>query len=223
IAHGTLQTVANGNFWKARIGQQDKDGKGAKLDFLEDKDLKQRGLTVLNKPNIKERWAHARDVDLLSTILASGTAHTIETIGDESVVVGILLDPTFQSDKEFPNEWRKITFNKRTGAKEIGSPNPYEGLGAYAKVTKLSNPAGALFVEYHIIYNEPQEWFDGKGVLDSKLPEMIRNDIKRFRNDLKTAPSSAQAGAAAPAIDGQSQQQAGPQAAAPAAVGASKK
>jgi hypothetical protein len=223
IAYGSLQTVANGNFWKARIGQQDKDGKGAKLDFLEDKDLKQRGLTVLNKPNIKERWAHAKDVDLLSTVIVWGTAHTMETIGDESVVVAILLDPKFQSDKGFPNEWRKITFNKRTGAKEIGSPNPYDGLGAYAKVTKLANPAGALFVEYHIIYNEPQEWFDGKGVLDNRLREMIQNDVKRFRNDLKIAPAGVQAGAAAPAGGAKQQTGAGPQATAPAPAGGAAK
>jgi len=220
IAYGSLQTVANGNFWKARIGQQ---GNGAKLDFLKEKDLKQRGLTVIDTPSVKERWAHAKDVDLLSTVLVAGTAHTMETVGDESVVVAILLDPKFQNDKDFPNEWRKITFNKRNGVKQIGSPNPYDGLGAYAKVTKLASPAGALFVEYHIIYNEPQEWFDGKGVLDTRLREMIQNDVKRFRNDLKTAPAGVQAGAAAPAAGGQPQQPAGPQAAAAPAGSASKK
>src|SRR5262249_55725631 len=124
---------------------------------------------------------------------------------------------------EFPNQWRKITFNKRTGAKEIGNPNPYSGLGAYAKVTKLASPEGALFVEYHIIYNEPQEWFDGKSVFDAKLPQLIQNDVKRFRNDLKTAPAGVQAGAAAPAGGAKQQAGAGPQAAAPAPAGGAAK
>jgi hypothetical protein len=219
IAYGNLQTVANGNFWKARIGQK---GKNGALDFLKDKDLKQRGLVVIDQAKIKERYAFADKIDLFSMVEISATARTIETIGGESVVVAILLDPKFRGDKQFPNEWRPIKFLPN-GAQQIGNANPYDGVGAYAKVTKLANPAGALFVEYHIIYNEPQEWFNGKGVLDSKLPAMIQNDVKRFRNDLKAAPPNAQAGAAAPAAGGPPQQAAGPQAAAPAPAGVAAK
>jgi len=219
IAYGNLQTVANGNFWKARIGQK---GNNGALDFLKPSDLKQRGLTVIDQAKIKERYAFADKIDLFSIVEISATARAMETIGNESVVVAILLDPKFQGDKQFPNEWRPIKFNPK-GAAQIGNANPYDGVGAYAKVTKLANPAGALFVEYHIIYNEPQEWFSGKGVLDSKLPAMIQNDVKRFRNDLKTAPANAQAGAAAPAAGGQAQQPAGPQAAAPAPAGGAAK
>jgi hypothetical protein len=219
VAYGNLQTVANGNFWKARIGAQ---GKNGALDFLKDKSLKQRGLAVIDQAKIKERYAFADKIDLFSMVQVSGTARSIETIGDESVVVAIQLDPKFANDKEFPNEWRSIKFNA-AGAKVVGNPQPYDGLGAYAKVTKLANPAGALFVEYHIIYNEPMGWFNGKGVLDSKLSQMIQNDVKRFRNDLKTAPAGVAAGAAAPAAGGQPQQPAGPQAAAAPAGSASKK
>lgn len=217
-AYGNLQSVANGNFWKARIGQQ---GKNGALDFLKDKSLKQRGLAVIDQPKVKERYAFADKIDLFSMVQVSGTARSIETIGDESVVVAILLDPKFQNDKEFPNEWRPVKFNA-AGAKVVGIPQPYDGLGAYAKVTKLANPAGALFVEYHIIYNEPIEWFSGKGVLDSKLGEMIENDVRRFRKDLKGAAPNAAAAAPVPAAGGQAQP-AGPQAAAPAPAGGAAK
>jgi hypothetical protein len=206
IAYGNLQTVANGNFWKARIGQK---GKNGTLDFLKPKDLAQRGLTVIDQPKIKEAYAFADKIDLFEFVQVSGTARSMETIGDQSVVVAILLDPKFHGDKEFPNEWRKVTFGPK-GAPQIGNPNPYDGVGAYAKVTQLQSPDDALFVEYHIIYNEPAGWFDGRHVLETKLPMMIDNDVKRFRKDLKGATTKAPAPAA------KQQTSAGPQAAAPA-------
>jgi hypothetical protein len=205
IAYGNLQTVANGNFWKARIGQK---GKNGTLDFLTDKDLKQRGLTVIDQAKIKERYAFADKIDLFEFVQVSGTARSMETVGDQSVVVAILLDPKFQGDREFPNEWRKVTFLPN-GKQQIGNANPYDGVGAYAKVTQLQSPDDALFVEYHIIYNEPAGWFDGRHVLETKLPMMIDNDVKRFRKDLKGATN-------APASAAKQQTSAGPQAAAPA-------
>src|SRR4029079_5923747 len=78
IAYGNLQTVANGNFWKARIGAQ---GKNGALDFLKDKSLKQRGLAVIDQAKIKERYAFADKIDLFSMVQVSGTARSIETIG----------------------------------------------------------------------------------------------------------------------------------------------
>jgi len=216
FAEGNLRTVANGNFWKARIGQQNKNGR---LDFLTDQQLKQLKLTVVDQPNIKERYAHA-DVDLFSMVQVSGTARTMETIGKESVVVAFLLDPRFQNDKNFPNQWRPIKFNA-VGKPVIGGPQPYDGVGGYAKATQFLALPGMLFVEYHIIYNEPQEWFNGKGVLDSKLSTMIEEDVRRFRRDLKAAPAGA--GAGAPAAAGQIQPQAGPQAAASAPSSPAKK
>ena len=83
---------------------------------------------------------------------------------------------------------RKITFDKRNGAKQLGIRNPYEGIGALTtEVTRLKAPDDALFVEYHIIYNEPQGWFNGGPVLDGKVRMMIDNDVKSFRKDLKSA------------------------------------
>jgi hypothetical protein len=212
VAYGKLQTVSSGSFWKSRIGQQTKENK---LEFLETKDLKPRGLQGIDQPTIKEKYAFA-DINLFDSAKVSGTARCVETIGDESVVVGISLDSRFQKDKEFPNQWRKITFDS-AGGKKIGNPNPYDGIGAYAKVTRLKAPDDALFVEYHIIYNEPQGWFEGRPVLDSKIRTMIDNDVKSFRKDLRSAPASAPAPAA------KQQVSAGPQATVPTAAGSTSK
>jgi hypothetical protein len=193
IAYGNLQTVANGGFWKSRMGAN----KNGKMDFLKDADLQQRKLKVIDQPTIKERYAHA-DITLFEMVKVAATARAIETIGQESVVIAFMLDPSFQKDKDFPNEWRPVTFNK-AGAKVVGNPSPYDGVGAYSKVTELKNTPGALFVEYHIIWDEPKGWFAGKPVMKSKLGTMIDNDVRSFRNDLKAGAAAAKPAPAAAA------------------------
>ena len=58
------------------------------------------------------------------------------------------------------------------------------------KVTKLIKPAGALFVEYHLIYDEPKGWFNGKDLLKTKLPIKTEGDVRGFRHQVTEANES---------------------------------
>jgi len=49
------------------------------------------------------------------------------------------------------------------------------------KVTKLAEPAGALFVEQHLIFAEPVDWFDGANLLRSKLPLVVQDRVRSIR------------------------------------------
>jgi hypothetical protein len=77
----------------------------------------------------------------------------------------------------------------------LGNPEPYSGFAGYAKITKLQG-ADKLFVEYHLIYDEPHEWFNGTTALISKLDQGVyQKAIRKFRRNLldyeKQHPSSA--------------------------------
>ena len=71
----------------------------------------------------------------------------------------------------------------------MGPPQPYGGAGMYLKITKLHEPAGALFVEQHIVFAEPTGWFDGANLLRSKLPLVVQSNVRDMRREwMKWAP-----------------------------------
>ena len=53
----------------------------------------------------------------------------------------------------------------------------------YFKITKLAEPAGALFVEQHIVFAEPTGWFDGNNLLRSKLPIAVQDNVRTMRKE----------------------------------------
>ena len=56
------------------------------------------------------------------------------------------------------------------------------------KLTRLADPDGAVFVEYHGVYNEPSGWFPGEeNLLRSKLPLVVQQEVKQFRVKLSNA------------------------------------
>jgi hypothetical protein len=69
----------------------------------------------------------------------------------------------------------------------LGSPTTYVSAGGYLKATKLAQPNGALLVEYHLVYDEPAGWFDGKNLLRPKLNTKAEDDVRLFRRKVRDA------------------------------------
>ena len=67
------------------------------------------------------------------------------------------------------------------------------GAGFYAKVTRLTAPANAIFVEYHSAFYEPEGWFgaDNANLLPSELRKIIPYQVKQFRIKLAAATRKA--------------------------------
>ena len=82
-----------------------------------------------------------------------------------------------------PNCWHSISIDD-AGRRQIGPPQPYAGLGSYVKATRLAEPAGAVFIEYHVVYAEPQGWFHGANLLRSKLPIVAQDLVRRLRRKM---------------------------------------
>ena len=51
-------------------------------------------------------------------------------------------------------------------------------------MTPLAEPAGAILVECHGVFEEPQGWFQGAPLLRSKLPMLVQEQVRGFRGKL---------------------------------------
>jgi hypothetical protein len=123
-----------------------------------------------------------------------GTAHTMETTTNDSGTVAAIIDQRFNQNPTFPNEWRPVLRDANgqirldaKGQPLLGGPSPYVSAGGYLKATKLIQPAGALLVEYHLVYEEPFGWFGGKNLLRTKLNAKAEDDVRTFRRKVKAA------------------------------------
>ena len=67
----------------------------------------------------------------------------------------------------------------------VVAPNQtVRGRGELLKITRLSAVPGALLVEVHFLFTEPQEWFDGAPILRSKISLVAQDRIRSLRSEL---------------------------------------
>ncbi len=116
-----------------------------------------RRLTTRSTPELKEYFLYTT-FKLFSQVQVSATRFSVATKTPTGVVVAAAVDPRFAKDKQFPNQWSPIVRNA-AGNPVVGPPQPYSGAAFYAKVTRLSEPTNAIFVEYHSAFYEPADWF----------------------------------------------------------------
>lgn len=175
IAHGNL------DFLTAKNLQGQFSGGKNRVTELKDADLAKRGIKITAAEGREESYLHGVGT-LLDRVQISSTNHGMITRTKESIVLATRLDPRFAKDAEFPNQWRSLTV--KDDKEVLGPPQSYDGAGMYIKLTRLHEPAGAIFVEFHQVFVEPKKWFDAPNMLKSKLPIVIQAEVRAFRKDL---------------------------------------
>ena len=182
IAYGKLDTIANESFWKSvrnsSADRDDDDWSPIRTGILTADELRARNITDPED----ERHLTA-DLTLFNRVRVSTTMQAKQTRSSESVTLAAMIDPRFADDKEYPNRWWPLSRDD-VGHLQQGEPHPYPTAGWYYKATALHEPAGAIFVEYHILFDEPEGWFDGANLLRSKLPLVVQEGVRRFRRQL---------------------------------------
>jgi hypothetical protein len=181
VTYGSLDALGGDNYLQEQLnltaaGEQGTEGGHAKM--LSAEELGKRGLPASQKAD-DPRWV-AVESTLLNKVRINLTTRNSKTVTGDSVLIVSVVDPRFVDDAEYPNRWRPISSDD-AGRRQIGSPQPYTGLGSYVKGTRLVSPAGAIFVEYHVAFAEPQGWFHGANLLRSKLPIVAQDMVRRFR------------------------------------------
>jgi hypothetical protein len=181
IAYGDLVTVAGKDF----LSQWKSSNKDRQVHILTPAELTARKLTEHVEGPIQERFGHTV-FPILEQVQISASLQAMTTRGTESVLGAAHIDPRFNADGEFPNRWRSIG-RDACGQPVLGEPQPYDAAGLYIKVTKLHEPEGALFAEYHVVFAEPKGWFGGANVLRAKMPILAQSEVRAFRRDLLKA------------------------------------
>jgi hypothetical protein len=178
VAYGDLQTLSKEDFLDDLVRREQKD---AKIRALKPAELADRKISPVDPASQDERYVHSA-FPVLDKVQVTATSRVLMTHTEDSLVVAMALDPRFAGDKDFPNTWR--TMKTAGGKTELGPQQPYTGAAAYLKVTRLSDPAGGLFIEYHLVFVEPKEWFGGTSQLRSKLPVLIQSEVRALRRQL---------------------------------------
>lgn len=190
IAYGSLESLKDEEFLKDMAQVAESSGSNqvpSESVFLEPEDLAKRDLFVRDD---LEKYFHT-SFGLFDRVQIGATRRAMITITDESILVAAKLDPRFLDDEELPNRWRKVSRDE-LGQLEFGPSHPYTGAGFYVKVTQLKKPDGALFIEYHQVFDEPKDWFNGANLLRSKLPLIVQDGVRKFRRKLKNATPSSE-------------------------------
>jgi hypothetical protein len=120
---------------------------------------------------------------LLDRVLVSGVVHSWQTFGTGEITVSGILDSRIDKEPELSNRWQAI--EDRAGEDpKLGPPSEYSGFGGYLRATALQEPAGALLIEAHVVFHEPEGWFRGANLLRSKLPLALQDQVRSFRKKL---------------------------------------
>jgi hypothetical protein len=185
VVYGQLKTVADPKFMKSQF-KPDNQGR---IDTLQAADLQQRNIMPRTIPGGKEWFVHGK-FKMMETdvrVQVQGTCRAVDTQSGESAIMASQIDRRFDRDTKYPNDWCSVT----NGVVQ-NDPTLYYSFGGYAKVTKLIEPAGTLFVEYHLVYDEPTAWFGGHQLLQTKFPAVTLESVRSFRRDVRDAESGGQ-------------------------------
>ncbi|HUY87149.1 MAG TPA: hypothetical protein VMV10_00285 [Pirellulales bacterium] len=185
VAYGELDQVAKEDFlkrWSQLGGGKDENGGVSRAGKLSDEEIAERKLFDVGGDHKDEYFLYST-FELFDKVQFGATRHAMISRSDESLLVAARVDSRFAGDAKYPNQWRPMKRDE-LGKITVGQPHPYEAAGFYAKVTRLEEPAGALFVEYHQVFNEPQAWFHGARLLSSKIPLLAQDAVRDFRRKL---------------------------------------
>jgi len=175
VAYGDFAATDDEKFLDrlTRTGQGSGSGRG-----LTAADLEKRKITA---PDPKHEGFGLAEFDFLEKVRLKLTGHAAWSKTHESIVAAAEVDPRFTSDAEFPNQWQSLS--KEGGALKVGPATPYGGAGMYLKITRLHEPAGAIFIEQHVVFAEPGGWFAGANLLRSKLPTAVQINVRNTRRE----------------------------------------
>lgn len=192
IAYGRLELFSQQDFLQ-RLVETAESSKEGRLPFIKGilnrEEMKQLNLLVEDEPDRLQRFFFST-FGLFDRVLVSATRRVVITRQPDSVIVAAIIDPRFTKSATHPNQWRPVDRDER-GEPKLGPPQEYESAGLYAKVTRMKDPAGALFIEYHHAFCEPEAWFKGTALLRSKLPTVVQGAVRKLRQRLREAETPA--------------------------------
>jgi hypothetical protein len=185
VARGNWKTLTSKDFLESVLGGEEKKGKRSivsKSGFLNDEEMQTRKLTGKVADDYEERFLYTT-FSLFELVHVSATRFSLLTRDKDVILAAGTVDPRFDKDAKYPNQWRPLLRNAQANIVP-GPAHRFAHAGGYAKITRLTEPADAAFVECHIVYEEPYGWFEGVNLVQQKIPVMVREKVRSFRRKL---------------------------------------
>lgn len=188
VVHGDWDTLNSKGFLESLFPKEKEEGKSrvvSKSGLLTAEEMAKRNVKAGDKGGREEKFVYST-FSLFERVEISTTRFAVLTRGKNSVLAAAKIDPRFTKDPDYPNQWRPLLRDERAEIK-LGPAQPYTQAGGYAKVTRLREPADAVFIECHLVYEEPYAWFDGANLVKQKAPLMVQEKVRTFRRKLALA------------------------------------
>jgi hypothetical protein len=183
-AHGDIKHLDEHGLVNSLLGMKGgKKARGAKdLDYLDDDDLKARGIVPATIKDGEERYS-LLDMEMLEKAKIDGVLRSRKQWVNGSLVTTMVLDPRFANDKKYPNRWRSIP-ERKDDKETLGPPQPYSGFGGYVKATPVPGMKNVIFLEMHFALSEPHAWFGGRNLIAARLPIATKDNVANLRKKL---------------------------------------
>jgi len=185
VAHGQLKDIEEKKMIDDLTGPEAKQTPGLPevARALTEAEMQSRNLPFGEQPDGTSHSYGIMGANVLDKVFVTGITKSEYKRTDDSITLLLSLAPTLMNDSQFPARWHSIT-KTDAGDFQLGDARDYSDLSAVIKVTPLVGVEDALFVEVHVIYAEPFDWFEGRNLLRSKLPPVIQDSVRKFRRKL---------------------------------------
>jgi hypothetical protein len=128
-------------------------------------------------------WYLRVHAKLLDRIEFEVTNHIVASQSADSIVIASRTDPSFDKAGPLANGWKSLATSAGTPA-EPAVQHPYSGGISYARIGRASSRPGALLMEMHVAFVEPEAWFQGAPILRSKFSVAAQDQIRTLRREL---------------------------------------
>jgi hypothetical protein len=192
VVYGDWDVMTSESFLKS-LAKHDDEGKNSlvtRSGVVSDEELAKRPNIEIpkrsdSKTDVETRFVYTT-FRLFDRVEISATREAAITRCPDSVLAAAKIDARFNDDAEYPNQWRPL---ERDALAEIqlGAAHPFNQAGGYAKITRLKQPADAIVIECHLVFEEPYAWFDGVNLVKQKTPPMVQEQARTFRRKLANA------------------------------------
>ena len=190
VAHGDWDILTSKKFLESAM----KTSPGpnnvvAKSGALTDQEMANRDLKAADRDGYEERFLYST-FSMFDRVELSMTRRAVLVRAKDSILAAGKIDRRFDKDPDYPNQWRPLVRDAQANI-QPGPPHPFDRAGGYAKITRLVSPAGAAFIECHLVYEEDYGWFNGVNMVKQKAPAMIQEKVRSFRRKLNVATLNA--------------------------------
>jgi hypothetical protein len=182
VAYGTIDSILDKKLF-ADLAVPTKpagDGPADESRELTQEELTKYQLTQGELPDGTRSSFGYLGFTLFDKVRLSLVTHAQSQRSPESLV---LMSQMQEGITELPCTWSPLSMDADDKV-TIGKAQPYNLAASYVKVTELKFQPKGLLIEMHILFAEPQEWFNGRNMLRSKLPPVIQDGLRKFRRKL---------------------------------------